>query len=99
MADSLADPPASDSGFKTGLRYPSPFFDLASLFLPPRLKDLFKYCQLYAMSDEIISATVYKLAQFPITDFVYETEDEELKSRWRKALEEDLGIRTKLEEA
>jgi hypothetical protein len=81
------------------MRYPSPFFDIGSLFLPPRLKDLFKFCQLYAFSDEIISATLYKLAQFPITDIVYETKDEELKGRWRKVLEEDLSIRTKLEEA
>jgi hypothetical protein len=99
MADSLADPRASDTGFKTGLRYPSPFFDLASLFLPPRLKDLFKYCQTYAFSDEIISATLYKLSQFPITDIVYGDKDDELKSRWKRVLEEDLGIRARLEEA
>ncbi len=99
MADSLADPRASDTGFKVGLRYPSPFFDLASLFLPPRIKDLFKYCQTYAFSDEIISATLYKLSQFPITDIVYGGKDDELKARWKKVLEEDLGIRTRLEEA
>lgn len=84
---------------QTGMRYPSPFFDIGSLFLPPRLKDLFKFCQLYAFSDEIISATIYKLAQFPITDIVYDTKDEELKSRWKNVLEEDLAIRTRLEEA
>ena len=89
----------SDGGFKTGMRYPSPFFDLASLFLPPRLKDLFKFCQLYAFSDEIISATVYKLAQFPITDIVYNENDDDRKHKWKKVLEEDLGIRSKLEEA
>ncbi len=99
MADPLADPRASDTSFKTGQRYPSPFFDLASLFLPPRLKDLFKFCQMYAFSDEIISATVYKLAQFPITDIIYQDKDENLRSRWRKVLEEHLAIRTRLEEA
>lgn len=99
MADPLADPRASDTSFKTGQRYPSPFFDLASLFLPPRLKDLLKFCQLYAFSDEIISATIYKLAQFPITDIIYETKDPDLKSRWEHVLEDDLAIRTRLEEA
>jgi len=54
---------------------------------------------MYAFSDEIISATLYKLAQFPITDLVYEDKDDDLKSRWKKVLEEDLAIRTKLEEA
>lgn len=99
MADATMDARASETSFKTGQRYPSPFFDIASLFLPPRLKDLFKFCQLYAFSDEIISATIYKLAQFPITDIVYDTKDENLKSRWRKIMEEDLAMRTKLEEA
>lgn len=96
---SLRDPRARGSGLQIGLRYPSPFFDIASLFLPPRIKDLFKYCQLYAMSDEIISATLYKLAQYPITDIVYETEDDDLKERWKNALEGDLAIRTRAEEA
>lgn len=99
MADSLSDPRASDTGLKAGLRYPSPFFDLSSLYLPPRLKDLFKFCQMYSFSDEIISATVYKLAQFPITDIIYNTKDKELESRWKHVLESDLQIRTRLEEA
>lgn len=80
----ISDPRSSQTSMQTGMRYPSPFFDIGSLFLPPRLKDLFKFCQLYAFSDEIISATIYKLAQFPITDIVYDTKDEELKSRWRR---------------
>ncbi len=99
MADALSDFKAVDTAFRAGQRYPSPFFDIGSLFIPPRLKDLFKFCQLYAFSDEIVSATVYKLAQFPITDIVYDTKNENLKSRWRKILEEDLGMRTRLEEA
>lgn len=98
MADPLSDPRSSQSTFRTGQRYPSPFFDIASLFLPPRIKDLFKFCQLYAFSDEIVSATVYKLAQFPITDFVYDTKNDNLKSRWKKILEEDLAMRTRSEE-
>jgi hypothetical protein len=81
------------------MRYPSPFFDISSQYLPPRLKDLFKFCQMYAFSDEIIAATVYKLAQFPITDIIYDEKDKELVSRWKKVLEDDLGIRTRLEEA
>jgi len=99
MADPLADPRSSETGLKAGLRYPSPFFDIASLFIPPRLKDLFKFCQLYAFSDEIISATIYKLAQFPITDFIYGTKDDDFRDRWKSVLEDDLAIRTRLEEA
>lgn len=97
MADPFSDP--RSSALTSGTRYPSPFFQLSTLFLPPRLKDLFKFCQYYAFSDELISATIYRLAQFPITDIIYEHKDENLKSRWRKVLEEDLGIRTRLEEA
>ena len=51
------------------------------------------------MTDEIISATIYKLAQYPITDINYQTDNQDLKTRWKKVLEEDLGIRAKLEEA
>lgn len=97
--DPLADPRSSETGLKAGLRYPSPFFDIASLYLPPRIKDLFKFCQMYAFSDEIISATVYKLAQFPITDIIYDDKDQDLNRRWKKVLEEDLVLRERLEEA
>lgn len=92
------DPRSSETGLKVGLRYPSPFFDIASLFLPPRIKDLFKYCQTYVMTDEIISAAVYKFAQYPITDLIYNTSDGKLKAQWQDILEEKISIRRGLEE-
>lgn len=98
-AEVSIDPRGKTSPLRFGQKYPSPFFDIASLFLPPRIKDLFKYCQLYAMTDEVISSTIYKLAQYPITDINYGTDDTKLKSQWKKILEDDLEIRKKLEEA
>lgn len=75
-----------------GMRYPSPFFDVASQYLPDNMLDLLKWCRFYFLTNPIINVAVSKLAEYPVTGLVYETEDEELRTRY-KDVDKNLGLR------
>lgn len=78
----------SGSGFgrswawHSSLRYPSPFLDLASLYLPRTIKELFHLCRYYYTTSPIINPIVRKLAVYPITEQYIEDPDPELKQYW-----------------
>lgn len=60
------------SDFKQrGLVYPSPFFDIAQTYMPPTVKELFKWCTYYFYTHPIINPVVYKMAEYPITELIY----------------------------
>ena len=79
-------------GRNQGMRYPSPFFDVASQYLPDNMLDLLKWCRFYFLTNPIINVAVSKLAEYPVTGLVYETEDEDLRTRYRD-IEKNLGLR------
>jgi hypothetical protein len=66
----------------TSIRYPSPFFDIAHTYLPNSTKDLLKWCRFYFLTNPLINAVCYKMAEYPVTDLLFDTEDTELKRRW-----------------
>jgi len=88
----------SDSYSSREFRYPNPFFDIASTYVPPTVKLLFQYTKYFYYSNSTISPIIYKLAEYPITNIIYErTRDGEeisdtTKELWRKLLEENLHI-------
>lgn len=81
-----------------GLNYPSPYFDIASTYVPPTLKLLFSMTRYFYYSNSIISPTIYRLAEYPVTSVCYEKarggEDvtDATKELWRRLLEETLHI-------
>jgi hypothetical protein len=76
------------------LNYPSPFFDMASLFLPRTIKELLGWCRVYYMLDPLVNATVHKMAAYPIRQLIYDANAEELRTQWRTLFEDYLDIRT-----
>jgi hypothetical protein len=58
-----------------GLVYPSPFFDIAQTYMPPTVKELFKWCTYYFYTHPIINPVVYKMAEYPITELLYHKKD------------------------
>lgn len=58
------------------MTYPSPFFDLSKFYLPPNIKELFKWCRYYYKTSELIHPVVFKMAEYPITDIVFEPVDD-----------------------
>ena len=78
------------SGF--GIRYPSPFFDVSQQFLPADQGQLHKWCRYYFLTNPIINAACSKMAEYPVTPLLFETEDPKLQAMY-KELEMVLKLR------
>lgn len=75
-------------GAQTGLNYPSPFFDVAHTYLPATLKQLFRWCRYYFLTNPLINATVFKLSEYPITDVIIDHEDPAVAKKWTEHLQD-----------
>jgi len=64
------------------IRYPSPFFDIASTYLPSSFKSLLRWCRYYYMTNPLINAVCSKMAEYPVTDIIFDTENEPLRKQW-----------------
>ena len=78
---------------QNGVNYPNPFFDIAHTYLPTTVKELFKYCRYYFLTNPLINATCFKLAEYPITDIVVDHENGEVKKRWEEYFHDHLQYR------
>jgi hypothetical protein len=83
----------SDGTARTGVRYPSPFFDISQTWLPSSMKALLQWCRYYYLTNPLINAVVHKMSEFPITEIVVEADNEPLRKRWEDLLNKDLRIR------
>ncbi len=81
-------------GAVSGLNYPSPFFDVAHTYLPTTVKQLFRYCRYYFLTNPLINATVFKLAEYPVTDLVIDHDNEDTKAHWTNYFHDHLQIRS-----
>jgi len=76
-----------------GLGYPNPFFDIAHTYLPATVKEMFKYCRYYFLTNALINATVFKLSEYPVTDIIIDHENSETKKRWEEYFHDHLQYR------
>ena len=77
-----------------GVNYPSPFFDVAHTYLPTTVKQMFKYCRYYFLTNPLINAIVCKLAEYPVTDIIIDHEDPEVVRRWTEYYNETIRFRS-----
>lgn len=64
------------------IRYPSPFFDIAHTYLPSSFKTMLRWCRYYYLTNPLINAVCTKMAEYPVTDLVFDTENEPLQRQW-----------------
>jgi hypothetical protein len=64
------------------IRYPSPFFDIAHTYLPSSFKTMLRWCRYYYLTNPLINAVVTKMAEYPVTDLVFDTKNEPLRNQW-----------------
>lgn len=81
------------------IRYPSPFFDVAHMYLPNSFKSMLKWCRYYFLTNPLINSVIYKMAEYPITDLIYDTSDTTLRGRWNYFFDEVIQIKKFLIEA
>lgn len=72
----------ADGLSRSGVRYPSPFFDIGHTYLPPSLKALLRWCRYYYLVNPLINAVIHKMAEYPITEIVIDEKDSDIKSKW-----------------
>lgn len=81
-----------------GGRYPNSFFDLAQQYMPPTIKELFRWCTFYYYNSPLIGASITKISRYPITDLIIEDEKESVRDLWDKIINKELGMKERLME-
>ena len=76
-----------------GMSYPSPFFDVAHTYLPDTVKQMFQWCRYYTLTNPLIAAVVNKMAEYPITDIIIDTDNDGTKKLWTDFFEDTLQLR------
>lgn len=89
-------PLEDDRALTLGIRYPSPFFTIGQLYQPQDVKALLKWCQYYVNTDPVISTVVQKMAEYPITEIIWDTDDVKLKQLMDEIFLKKLKIRSTL---
>ena len=80
-------------------RYPSPFFDISQQYMPPTMKELFKWVYFYVTNNSFLGPALNKIARYPITDLMFEDKNHDLIEKWQNILNTKLQIKTFLMEA
>lgn len=71
---------------KSGIRYPSPFFDIGHTYLPPSQKALLRWCRYYYLTNPLINTVIHKMAEYPVTEIVLDEKNARVKERWEETL-------------
>jgi len=73
--------------------YPHPYFDPSSWYMPTTLKEMFRWCLFLYLTNSTIGPVVRKKASYILTDLVYSTTSERVKSVWKNLLETTLKLK------
>ena len=71
-----------------GMNYPSPFFDIGHTYLPVTVKALLRWCRYYFMTNPLLNAGTFKMAEYPVTDLLIEHENPSVQKRWSEYFHE-----------
>ena len=79
-------------------RYPNQFFDISQQYMPPTIKELFKWCTYYYYNSPLIGAAIKKISRYPITDLLFEDSHESVRDVWETILVDEMHIKNFLME-
>lgn len=79
---------------RSKIRYPSPFFDVSQQYIPPTIKELFKWVYYYCTNNAFLGPALGKIARYPVTDLVLEDSDTELVRNWSTLMNNTFQIKT-----
>lgn len=78
---------------RSGVRYPSPFFDIGHTYLPPTMKALLRWCRYYYLVNPLINTVIHKMSEYPITEIVIDEKNTAIKEKWETILGTHLRYR------
>lgn len=87
-------PSLSLGGFR-GQRYPNQFFDLSQQYMPPTIKELFRWCTFYYYNNPLVGAAITKISRYPITDLIFEDSSDHVRDLWSNVFNNCLKIKEK----
>lgn len=79
--------------------YPSQFFDISSQYMPPSVKEMFRWCLYLYMTHSEIAPVIKKKCAYVITDLIYgstsgeDKPSDKIVDTWKELLEVILRIR------
>lgn len=91
MIDS--DQPYDPFSSARGASHPNPLFDYLTGFTSRKLKDLFRLAEYIGFNSAHIYGTVRKFGEYPITKFVYETENATTRKQHENLFDKDLRLK------
>lgn len=83
----------ADGVGRSGVLYPSPFFDIGHTYLPPSMKALLRWCRYYYLVNPLINSVIHKMSEYPITELVIDEKNPKVKEKWETLLGETLRYR------
>ena len=78
---------------RASTRYPSPFFDISQQYMPPTVKELFKWVYFYATNNSFLGPALNKIARYPVTDLIIEDKNDKIVEFWKILLVNTLQIK------
>lgn len=88
------DPNLRLTSDRAQMRYPSPFFDISQQYVPPTIKELFKWVYFYATNNSFLGPALDKIARYPITDLIFEDQNQNIVGYWKTLLNNRFQIKT-----
>jgi hypothetical protein len=83
----------ADGMSRSGVRYPSPFFDIGHTYLPPSVKALLRWCRYYYLVNPLINTVIHKMSEYPITEIVLDEKNKAIRDKWDAMLGKHLRYR------
>lgn len=77
-------------------RYPNQFFDLSQQYMPPTIKELFRWCTFYFYNSPLIGSAIKKMSRYPITDLIIEDEHDTIRKLWDHIFNKCLKMKVRL---
>lgn len=77
-------------------RYPNQFFDLSQQYMPPTIKELFRWCTFYFYNSPLIGSAIKKMSRYPITDLILEDEHDTVRKLWDHIFNKCLKMKVRL---
>jgi hypothetical protein len=73
--------------------YPHPFFDPANWYVPPTVKELYRWCSYLFLTNSVIGPICRKKASYVVTNLIYETDNPDTEKVYKHLLETTLRIK------
>lgn len=93
--DYSKEPSYANGRFTYGNRFPNPFFDIATTYMPRNLKQSLAWCEYVFFTNGTVRAATERIVQYFITEIQYKSSSTNSK-KIKQALEEYLNIKSVL---